>query len=67
MKKVSRFEFAIMQIADPEGAKNAEPYTEAEEFKMRQDNVNKQLSRFKGKDGQPVALLYPHPLSENRS
>lgn len=42
LKKVSKFEFAIMQAADPDGAKNYCPYTEEEEFQQRKDNLEKQ-------------------------
>lgn len=46
-KKVSRFEYAIMQAADPEGAKKLEPLTEQEELEIRRANVERQLSRFR--------------------
>lgn len=39
MKKISRFEFAIMQVADPKESENYHPYTEDEEISMRENNI----------------------------
>lgn len=49
-KKVSRFEYAIMQAADPEGAKKLEPRTEAEELDLRKENIKRQISRIRFKN-----------------
>jgi hypothetical protein len=48
-KKVSRFEYAIMQYADPEEAKKLEPRTEEEEVEIRKENIRRQLRRIKFK------------------
>lgn len=39
MKKISRFEFAIMQVADPIEAEKHQPYTEAEELEIRSNKL----------------------------
>jgi hypothetical protein len=39
MKKISRFEFAIMQVADPIEAKKNQAYTEKEELEIRSKNL----------------------------
>lgn len=41
-KKISRFEFAIMSVADPESLDQFESYTEEEELQMRKDKLMKQ-------------------------
>lgn len=46
-KKVSRFEFAIMQICDPAYAANYEPYTETEEIEQRQQHIKETLNKIK--------------------
>lgn len=37
--KISRFEFAIMEVADPIEAANYEPFTEQEELQQRRDKL----------------------------
>lgn len=54
--KVSQFEYAITEICCPEKLHNYEAYTEAEERQMRIDNINRQLSRIKTKDGRKLAV-----------
>ena len=39
LKKISRFEFAIMKIADPVEAEKHEPYTEVEELEFREQKL----------------------------
>lgn len=46
-KKISAFEYVFMQAADPEKAKQYEPYTKDEELKQREDNLREQASRLK--------------------
>lgn len=46
-KKISQFEFAIMQIASPKDAENHEPYTDSEELNIRRNKIRKQMDRFK--------------------
>jgi len=46
-QKVSPFEFAIMQIADPEKAKQHVPFTKSEVMKQREQNLFCQIKRFK--------------------
>lgn len=48
-KKVSRFEYAIMQVADPEGAKEYQPYTVDEENKEREDRIRDTVAKIKTK------------------
>jgi len=54
-KKMSGFEHAILSIADPEKAKEFEPYTYWEEQKIRLDNIARKehelLSNMKIRDG----------------
>lgn len=38
-QKVSRFEYAIMEIADPEKAKSYLPFSEDEEYQSRKEEV----------------------------
>lgn len=45
-KKISAFEFAIMEVADSEGAKNYEPFTKEEETQMRVDKLMNQAKRM---------------------
>lgn len=46
-KKISAFEFAIMQVADAEEAKKHEPFTKEEENKMREDKLINQAKRMR--------------------
>jgi hypothetical protein len=46
-KKISAFEFAIMQAATPEKAKEYEAFTKVEELKMREDSLRKQAGKLK--------------------
>lgn len=45
-KRMSRFEFAILEAADPEDAKNYIPYTEQEEFQQRKENIANQYNKI---------------------
>lgn len=45
--KISAFEFAIMSVADPEGAKNYYPETEEERQQKRIDDLQRQASKLK--------------------
>ncbi len=45
--KISSFEFAIMQIADPKGAENFIPYTKQEEIQKRINDLKNQASKIK--------------------
>lgn len=49
LRPVSPFEFAIMKIADPEKAKEYREYTEEEVRQQREDNIRRQMSKFKVK------------------
>lgn len=46
-KRISSFEFAIMETLTPEEAKNYEPYTSEEESQQRRDNVKRQMNKLK--------------------
>lgn len=46
-KNVSRFEYAIMQIADPEAAKACRAYTEKEENEERLDKIRSIVKRLR--------------------
>ena len=46
-KKVSAFEFAIMNAADPEYAKYFEPRTREEELQLREANLKEQAKRIR--------------------
>lgn len=46
IQKISAFEFAIMQVSDPEGAKDYEPYTRDEELEQRRENLKRQASQI---------------------
>lgn len=46
-EKISAFEFAIMEIADPKEAKKYKPFTRDEELQMRKDKLRKQAKRMK--------------------
>lgn len=48
-KKISAFEFAIMQVADPEKAKEYEPFTAGEETQIRIDKLRNQASKMQVK------------------
>lgn len=48
-KKLSRFEFAILQSIQPEKAKDFEPYTEQEENQQRADKIKNAFSRLRVK------------------
>lgn len=50
IKKISPFEFAVMELADPEGAKNYQPYSKEEVLQQRRDNIEKQLRKIKIKN-----------------
>ncbi len=49
IKTVSRFEFAIMQIADPEAAKLCRPITVEEENRLREQKIRTFVSQIKSK------------------
>jgi hypothetical protein len=44
VRKLSAFEFAIMEVADPEQAKDLQPYTPEEELEMRIQKLKDQAS-----------------------
>lgn len=46
-QKISPFEFAIMQIADPEKAKQYEPFTKQEVKQQRHNNLFCKIKKFK--------------------
>lgn len=46
-KKISRFEFAILQTIEPEKAKKIEQYTEQEERSQRINKINCSLLKLK--------------------
>jgi hypothetical protein len=46
-KKISAFEYAIMQIADPEAAKDHQPFTKEEEEKQRIEKLRGQAASMK--------------------
>ncbi len=46
-KKISGFEFAIMEVADPEEAKNNEPFTKEEEINLRKESLLKTAKDLK--------------------
>ncbi len=48
-KTVSQFEFAILEIADPERAKDYRPLTDQEETQKRVDNITRQMKRLRVK------------------
>lgn len=49
-KKISAFEFAIMEVADPDKAKECEPLTKEEEDKIRYDKIMSVAKRMKIKN-----------------
>ncbi len=51
-KKISRFEFAIMQTIVPDEAEEFEPRTEREELNMRQKKLLEQTKNLHIKDNQ---------------
>ena len=57
MKKISRFEFAIMQVVDPVEAKKYKPFTEKEELeKTLYHNPPSGFSKVQELSGQLAAL-----------
>ena len=52
--KVSRFEYAIRSVVEPQTLDNYEPLTEEEELHIRKDKLLKQISRIKTRDGKPI-------------
>jgi hypothetical protein len=48
-EKISAFEFAIMEIADPEEAKKYKPLTKQEENEIRVDNLINQAKKLRVK------------------
>ncbi|WP_421752909.1 hypothetical protein [Croceimicrobium sp.] len=55
-KKISRFEYAITEICDPDNIHNYEAYTEAEERQQRIKNLNSQLGKIRTKDGRKLTI-----------
>lgn len=48
-EKVSAFEFAIMQVADPRGSKKYDPITKEEETEARKQKLINDASKLKVK------------------
>lgn len=46
-KVISQFEFAIMEVADPEEAKKHRPRTDEEELELRKENLEKVIRQIK--------------------
>lgn len=64
-KKLSAFEFVIMQIADPEKAEQYEPLTRDQERLIRVKNMEKKLStKIKCRDGSLKPLADCLPLTD---
>lgn len=45
-KKISQFEFAIMEFAEPARTSQFEPYTHEEEFQQRMQKIRAQEKRL---------------------